>query len=115
MHLEEPASPFKPIVDRRLRVPEPLPVRLIAVNDMRIDAPAGLEARLDEFYGTLIGMQRIPGEAIIYRADNFDLYVDVLEPPVVREDYRPVRADVKSLPEMERKLVESKTPYVRRK
>jgi hypothetical protein len=115
MQLEEPSIPFKPVVDRRPLVPEPLPVSLIAVNDMRVDAPAGRERELDAFYGKLLGMERIAGEAIVYRTDNFDLYVDVLEPPVTREDFRPVRAQVKSLAAIEMKLIEAEIAYVRRK
>lgn len=115
MQLEETSVPFKPAVDRRLRVPEPLPVRLVAVNDMRVDSAAGLERDLDAFYVRFVGMQRIPGEAIVYRAENFDLYVDVLEPPVTREDFRPVRAEVRSLGAIERKLIEAEVRYVRRK
>lgn len=115
MKLEEPTFTFKPRADQRLRVPEPLPVRLVAVNDMRVEAPAGWEVELDAFYVGVVGMQRIPGEAIVYRAENFDLYVDVLEPPVARGDYRPVRAEVKSLADTERKLREAETAHVRRK
>lgn len=115
MELETPTFAFKPAEDRRLRVPEPLPVRLVAVNDMRVDAGAGLEVELDAFYAELVGMQRVPGETIVYRADNFDLYVDVLEPPVVREDYRPVRAEVKSLAAVQMKLIEREIAFVRRK
>jgi hypothetical protein len=115
MQLEEPTVPFKPMFDRRLRVPEPLPVRLVAVNDMRVDAPAGRERELDAFYAGLLGMQRVAGEQIVYRAENFDLYVDVLEPPVAREDYRPVRAEIRSLADAERKLRDAEVVYVRRK
>ena len=115
MELEETSIPFTPVVDRRLRAPEPLPVKLLAVADMRVDAPAGRERELDAFYAGVVGMQRIGGEQIHYRAENFDLYVDVLEPPVAREDYRPVRAEVKSLAEMETKLREAEVAYVRRK
>ena len=115
MQLEEPSIPFRPEVDRRLRVPEPLPVKLIAVADMRIDAGAGRERELDAFWAGLVGMQRVAGEAIVYRAENFDLYVDVVEPPVIREDYRPVRAEVKSLAAMQAKLFEAEIPHVRRK
>jgi hypothetical protein len=117
VRLEEPnpAVTFKPQVDRRLRVPEPLPVKLVAVNDMRIEAAAGLERQLDAFYAKLVGMQRLAGEAIVYRTENFDLYVDVLEPPIAREDYRPVRAEVKSLAETSAKLREAEVPHVRRK
>src|SRR5687768_3087108 len=70
MQLEQPSLPFKPVADRRLRVPEPLPVRLVAVNDMRVDAPAGRERELDAFYAGLLGMQRVAGEQIVYRAEN---------------------------------------------
>jgi hypothetical protein len=115
MQLEESSFSFKPEGDRRLRVPEPLPVRLIAVADMRVESPAGRERQLDAFYGKLLGMERVPGEAIVYRTDNFDLYVEVLEPPVMREDFRPVRAQVRSLAETERKLIEAEMPYARRK
>jgi hypothetical protein len=115
MQLDDPTTPFKPVVDRRLRVPEPLPVRLIAVADMRVESPAGRERELDAFYATILGMERMAGETILYRAENFDLYVDVLEPPVVREDFRPLRAEVKSLASIELKLIESETQYVRRK
>ena len=115
MQLEQPSFAFKPQADRRLRVPEPLPVKLVAVNDMRVEAPAGREVELDAFYAGFVGMQRVPGETIVYRSENFDLYVDVLEPPIAREDYRPLRAEVKSLADAERKLREAEVAYVRRK
>jgi hypothetical protein len=117
MELEESSFNFKPVADQRPRVPEPLPVRLIAVADMRIESAAGLERQLDGFYVTLLGMERIPpsGDEIGYRAENFDLYVDVLEPPVMREDFRPVRIEVKSLPEMQSRLIEAEVEYARRK
>jgi hypothetical protein len=117
MQLEErnPAFTFKPDIDRRLRVPESLPVKLVAVADMRIESGAGRERQLDAFYAGLLGMQRIVGESIVYRTENFDLYVEVLEPPIVREDYRPVRIEIKSLAEIELKLIEQQTPHVRRK
>lgn len=115
MQLEESNFPFKPVVDQRLRVPEPLPVRLVAVNDVRVESPAGRERQLDSFYAGLLGMQRVEGEAIVYRAENFDLYVDVLEPPVARDDLRALRVDVRSLVEIEHKLIEAQISYVRRK
>jgi hypothetical protein len=117
MRLEEPDPQFKfkPQADRRLRMPEPLPIRLIAVADMHVDAAAGRERQLDAYYATLLGMQRLAGEVIVYRAENFDLYVDVLEPPVERQDYRPVRAEVKSLAVIEMKLIEAEIEYTRRK
>jgi hypothetical protein len=117
MELEESSFDFKPLADRRPRVPEPLPARLIAVADMRIESPAGLERELDGFYVKLLGMERIPptGDEIAYRAENFDLYVDVLEPPVMREDFRPIRVEVKSLAEMQLKFIEAEIEHTRRK
>src|SRR3954454_25158749 len=117
MELEKSSFTFKPVADQRPRVPEPLPVRLIAVADMRIESAAGLERQLDAFYVRLLGMERVPpsGDEIVYRAENFDLYIDVLEPPVMREDYRPLRVEVRSLPQAEMKLIEAEIPYVRQK
>ena len=117
MELEESSFNFKPVADQRPRVPEPLPVRLIAVADMRVESAAGLERQLDDFYVKLLGMERIPpiGDEIVYRAENFDLYVDVLEPPVMREDFRPVRIEVKSLAEMQLKFIEAEIEHTRRK
>lgn len=117
MRLEDPNPDFtfKPEVDRRLRVPEPLPVKLIAVADMRIESAAGIERQLNTFYVTIVGMLRLPGEAIVYRAENFDLYIDVQEPPVVREDFRPLRAEVKSLASLEMRLIDAAMTYTRRK
>ena len=115
MQLEEPSSAFAPEQDRRPRVPEPLPVRLVAIKDVRLEAPAGVERDLDALYGALLGMERVYGEAIVYRAENFDLYVDVLEPPIPRVDFRPLRVLVKSLDELEPKLIDAKLEYVRRR
>jgi hypothetical protein len=50
------ASPGEP--DRRARMPEPLPVRLVAVADVRLPAPAGAERALDAFYVDLLGCLR---------------------------------------------------------
>ena len=75
-------------------MPAPLPVKLRAVNDVRLESPAGRERLLDAFYAVLLGMQRVAGEAIVYRAENYDLYFDVLEPPIPRDDFRPLRAEV---------------------
>ena len=117
MELEESSFNFKPVADRRARLPEPLPVRLIAVADMRVESAAGLERELDGFYVKLIGMERVrpTGDEIVYRAENFDLYVDVLEPPVMREDFRPVRVEAKSLSEMQLRLIEAEVEHTRRK
>src|SRR5688500_10561026 len=65
----EPLAPapdgtrFRPVADRRPRVPEPLPVKLLVVSDPRLPAGAGLERRLDAFYVGLLGFERRPHTA----------------------------------------------------
>jgi hypothetical protein len=44
--------------DARRQMPEPLPVRLVAVADVRLPAPAGVERALDAFYLDLLGCLR---------------------------------------------------------
>jgi hypothetical protein len=39
-----------PTADRRPRIPEPLPVRLVAVEDVRLSALMEAARDLDEFY-----------------------------------------------------------------
>jgi hypothetical protein len=116
MELEESPEQFKPSVDRRPRVPEPLPVRLVTIDDARLPAPAGLERDLDAFYVAVLGFQRQdPPEQIIYRADNFSLRFDVLEPPLRRDDMRPLGVEVPSLPELEGKLIEGQFTHTRQR
>jgi len=50
------AAPGAP--DPRPLMPEPLPVRLVAVADVRLPAPAGVERALDAFYADLLGCAR---------------------------------------------------------
>jgi hypothetical protein len=40
-------------------MPEPLPVKVLAVEDVRLPATAGLETRLDDFYVGLLGFERV--------------------------------------------------------
>ena len=112
---------FKPTVDRRPRVPEPLPVKLVAVADARLPAAAGLERELDAFYVGLLGFERRADESdrhsadatFSYRADNFTLHLSVQEPPVRRTDLRPLGVEVPSLAALEEKLIEAEHEYER--
>ena len=60
MELEEPTTEFHPVIDNRARMPEPLPVRLVAIEDVRLPAPAKIEEKLDAFYVTLLQFERLP-------------------------------------------------------
>jgi hypothetical protein len=105
-------APFEPVADRRLLIPEPLPVRLIAVDDVRLPSAAGLECELDQFYIGLLGFARrdIDG-SLAYRAENFFLRFDVLEPPLVRDAVRPVLIEVQSAAEMHSRLNDAQIEF----
>src|SRR4051794_14724400 len=89
LELVTPDTPFTPAADRRPRMPEPLPVRLVAVDDVTLITAAGLETELDAFYVGLLEFKRHPdGHRLTYHAENFDLRFDVIEPPVKRDHCR---------------------------
>jgi hypothetical protein len=114
LELESPTREFKPAPDNRLRMPEPLPVRLIAVEDVILPAPAGTEAELDDFYVKLLQFERIASE-LSYRADNFVLRFDVVEHPVAHDSLRATQIEVLSLADAEQKLIDSEVQYTRQR
>lgn len=114
MELDQPREPFEPVVDRRPVMPEPLPVRLVAVADVSGDAVAGLEGAMDGFYAAMLGFARASTPAsevggssvLVYHADNADLRFAVREPPLARDDLRPIAIEVPSLVEVRQKLID---------
>jgi hypothetical protein len=109
MELDDPSIEFTPAVDRRPHMPEPLPVTLVAIEDVQAQAGAGLEVQLDQFYVNLLRFERqqdVPRESIVYRAENYRLCFEVVEPPVPRDGFRPIGVDVPSLGELEQQLIE---------
>lgn len=116
MELDEPTTEFAIAEDRRPRVPEPLPVRLVAIADATLVAPAGVERQLDAFYAGLWGFVRDPDSDFpVYRADNFRLRFDVLEPPIRRDDLRPLGISVPSLAQARHKLIDQQIEYIPQK
>ena len=116
MELEETAAGFSLEPDRRARMPVSPPVRLVTVEDARLPAPAGAEPRLDSFYVGLLRFERdAASDFPVYRAENFRLQFEVLEPPLKREDMRPLGIVVPSLAEVEGKLVDAEIEYVRQR
>jgi hypothetical protein len=112
----EPETGIRPEPDRRPRMDEPLPVRLIAVEDVTLRFSAGLEADLDAFYVGLLQFEKGCDPAqLAYRADNFCLRFLVEEGPIQRLDYRPVQIEVQSLAEAEQKLVDAELEYTRQR
>src|SRR5687768_4929972 len=102
--------------DPRPRLPEPLPVRLVAVEDVRMRAPRGVEEQLDLFYVGLLGLERIDSAGAgerAYRAENFVLRFQLVDPPIVHETLRPQGIEVIELDELEKKFVEAELEYTR--
>ena len=115
IELEE-ATGIEPVTDKRPRMDEPLPVRIVAIEDMTLPAVAGLEPDLDRFYVGLFEFARDPdARQLIYHADNFALRFVIHETPPQRGEYRPVQIVVQSLGVAEHKLIEAKLEYVRQR
>ena len=114
MELEETSGEFKPVIDHRIRMPDPLPVRLIAVDHVTMPAPADIESQLDAFYVGLLEFEKVD-DVLSYRADNFMLKFDVHGQPVVHESLRPQQIEVLSLAEAEKKLIEAELEYTRQR
>lgn len=116
MDLEPSSIDFKPIPDTRPRIEPPPPVRVVAITDVHLPAPAGIEPELDAFYVGLLGFVPDPSGAegkLVYQAENVNLVFDVLEPPIARDRLRPVEIELSSLPLVEQKLIEHEIPYER--
>jgi hypothetical protein len=102
--------------DRRPRIPEPLPVRLVTIDDAHLPTAVGCAAELDAFYVGMLGFEReTAASLLIYRAENFSLVFDVLEPPIVHDNMRPLGIEVLSLTDAESKLIEAKIDYERQR
>ncbi len=105
-----------PSVLNHPRMYEPLPVRLVTIEDAHLLSAAGLERELDGFYVDLLGFEREAVEAgLVYHADNFRLIFDVLEPPIVRDNLQLLGIEVLSLSETEQKLIDAELQYTRQK
>ena len=115
IELEAPTG-IEPVPDRRPRMDEPLPVRLVAIADVMLPVIAGLEVDLDRFYvGLLEFVRDADPRQLVYHADNFALRFVVRELLPQRGEYRPVQIEVQSLLIAEQKLMEAKIEYVRQR
>lgn len=98
-------------------MPEPLPVRLVAVADVRLATPSGCERELDDFYVAMLGFERLPdeNEEFIFTAENFAIRFGVIEPPISREHFRPLGIEVASMAEVEQRLIDAEIEHARQK
>jgi hypothetical protein len=114
IELDPASGMFEVVEDLRPRMEEPPAVKLVAVDDCYLWAPAGLETQLDEFYGGLLGFEREEadwsesGYELVYRAENFRLRIEILETPIARDDLRALGVVVPSLRELRRQCGEVK-------
>jgi len=117
VELEQSRIEFKPVRDRRRHMPEPPPVRLVAVADVHMPSAAGWETQLDDFYVKLFRFEREGAASghLTYKSENFRLYFDVLEPPIHRDDFRPIGIEVPILSVIEQQLIEHELEYERLK
>ncbi len=98
--------------DRRPRMPEPLPVRLVAIDDVLLLSPPGIEDKLDAFYIDLLQFQRLES-ALAYQSENFVLRFDVQpDRPVLHESLRAQGIEVQSLLDAQRKLNDLEIEYI---
>ncbi len=116
MELEPSRGEFKPVVDRRRRIEEPLPVRLVAVGDVQMLGRIEREEAMDAFYVDLLEFEREEGPgAPVYRSDNFRLRFEWIEQSREETDLKPVLIEVRSLALTEVKLIEAKIEYTRQR
>lgn len=113
MELEESADrEFRAIEDARRKLEEPPPVRLVTVDDAALPATAGAETDLDAFYVGVLEFRRDPAEEFpVYLAENFALRFEIVEPPLQRDSLRMLGIEVRSLADLEKKLIERETQY----
>ena len=106
IELVEATSGAVPKADRRPRIPEPLPVRLVAVEDVRLTAKMEFADDLDAFYVELLGFEREHIQTHnIYHADNHSLHI-LLTNELPERDLRPLGVEVLSLRDVEERLNE---------
>lgn len=109
----EPSTGLKPKADLRPHMPEPPPVKLLAVADVHLPSAAGYERELDAFYVGIFKFERADDRvnALTYRAENHALVFDVLEPPLNRDDITPTSIIVPSLREFRLALIEREIDF----
>ena len=105
---------FKPVHDTRPVIPVPPPVRLVAIDDVRLPANTGLERDLDSFYVKILGFEReSKADLIVYKSENYRLRFEQIEPLIEREDFRFTEIEVKSLGDVARRLREAEIEFAR--
>jgi len=92
MELEEPTASIKLPPDARPFMPEPPAVRLIAIADLKLEAPRWQHEALTNFYVGLLKFERDEEdkENLAFKAEKFRLVYKPVEAMSPRDDYRPI-------------------------
>jgi len=113
VELEKPSFDFIPKIDRRPTIPEPPPVRVIAVDDVSLAATAKEATKLDAFYVGLLKFERDEKDAsFVYRAENVRLRFAIEESPP-KDDMRVLGIEVPSLRDLELLLVDRQLEFIK--
>jgi len=109
----EPSPGFQPQQDRRRRIDEPPPVRLVAVEDVSLLSAPGLEKELDDFFVTLLRFDKESSleSEIVYRAENFRLRIKIQSGSIDRTDMRAIGIEVPVLADTRRELIEREIEF----
>ena len=116
LELVPPTTGYRqPPPDRRKHIPEPPPVRLMAIEDVQVVAADHFERELDEFYVAMLQFERDRNAhgSLVYRAENFRLMLQIQSSPIERLDMRPIGVEVLSLVAAEAKIIERELEYQR--
>ncbi len=115
MELEKPSIDFpRAPEDKRLKVPEPPPVRLIAVEDVTLEATADDAGKLDDFYIGLLKFERdTKADGIVYKAENVRLQFIIQPAPALRDDMRAIGVQIPSLADLELLLIDRQIAYAK--
>jgi hypothetical protein len=113
----EPSTGLTVAADARPHLDEPPPVRLVAIDDVRLPMPPGAVAALDEFYVGLWRFDREPGPDLVYRAENVRLrFFEVADPlPIQRQSVRPQGIELPSLADAQRLLLDREKEFLRQR
>lgn len=115
MELIEPTEPFRPTPDPRPHMPEPPPVRIVAIDDVHLLTPAGLERELDTFYAQILRFERDTETAdervIAYHAEKHRVVFHVMETLPEREDYRPLQVETVRFTDVVQELTDRDMPF----
>jgi hypothetical protein len=112
----EESTGIVPVADLRRRMDEPPPVRLIAIDDVKLLTLPGKFAELDRFYLDLWQFDRESSAGqLVYRAENFRIRFQVItgQRPIERDGVRPLGIEVRSLRDAELKLANARIDYTR--